>query len=169
MNALDHATDVVVLTGDHVTTDSRKVAEHFGKRHDSVLRAYRNMRCSKEFALRNFVECLEINELANGKPEPVIQMSKDGFMFLAMGFTGAKAAEVKEAFIDAFNEMAEFVRSQTEGALEKWGAAYLQYQSDREHASQCGKGLSNWRGRKLVHVALLEQLDPQIKLPLSAT
>lgn len=166
MTGLDHASDVVVLTGDHVMTDSRKVAEHFGKRHRDVLRAYRTLHCSEAFALRNFEQCLEINHLANGKPEPVIQMTKDGFMFLAMGFTGAKAAEVKEAFIDAFNELAEFVRSQTGGALEKWGAAYLQYQSDLEHASQCGKGLSHWRGRKLVHLTRLEQLDPQITLPL---
>ncbi|RUI11487.1 hypothetical protein IPC447_29840 [Pseudomonas aeruginosa] len=34
-------------------------------------------------------------------------MIKDGFMFLVTGFTGAKAARVKEAYIAAFNWMAE--------------------------------------------------------------
>lgn len=28
------------------------------------------------------MQCFEINHLANGKPEPVIQMTKDGFTFL---------------------------------------------------------------------------------------
>jgi phage regulator Rha-like protein len=39
-------------------------------------------------------------------------MTKDGFMFLVMGFTGKKAAQVREAFINAFNAMQDFIRSQ---------------------------------------------------------
>lgn len=34
-------------------------------------------------------------------------MTKDGFIFLVMGFTGHKAAAIKEAYINAFNIMAE--------------------------------------------------------------
>ena len=33
-------------------------------------------------------------------------MTKDGFIFLVMGFTGQKAAGIKEAYINAFNHMA---------------------------------------------------------------
>lgn len=33
-------------------------------------------------------------------------MTKDGFIFLVMGFTGQKAAAIKEAYINAFNMMA---------------------------------------------------------------
>lgn len=168
MNGLDNASEVVMLSGEHVRTDSRKVAEAFGKRHDNVLRAYRNLQCSEEFALHNFEECLEINHMANGKPEPVVQMTKDGFMFLVMGFTGPKAAEIKESFIAAFNEMADFIRGQADSALKRWEVAYLEYRNELDHASQCGKDLSKWRGRKLVHLAKLESLDPQIKIPLIA-
>ncbi|WP_427852964.1 Rha family transcriptional regulator [Stenotrophomonas acidaminiphila] len=168
MNEMQQASEIVMLSGEHVMTDSRKVAEAFGKRHDSVLRSYRKLHCSREFAQHNFVECLEINHLANGKPEPVIQMTKDGFMFLVMGFTGQKAAQIKEAFIAAFNEMAEFIRTQTDGALRKWEVAYLEFRNDQDHASRCGKDLSIWRNRKLVHLARLERLDPQIMLPLGA-
>ncbi len=32
-------------------------------------------------------------------------MTKDGFMFMAMGFTGKEAAAIKEAFIDAQNKV----------------------------------------------------------------
>lgn len=38
-------------------------------------------------------------------------MTKDGFMFLVMGFTGQKAAQIKEAYINAFNAMAEQLQS----------------------------------------------------------
>lgn len=33
-------------------------------------------------------------------------MTKDGFMFLVMGFTYAAAAKIKEAYINTFNQMA---------------------------------------------------------------
>jgi hypothetical protein len=39
------------------------------------------------------------------KNQPMYKMTKDGFVFLAMGFTGKKAAQWKEKFILAFNDM----------------------------------------------------------------
>ncbi|MBS4721176.1 Rha family transcriptional regulator [Aeromonas caviae] len=39
-------------------------------------------------------------------------MTKDGFIFVVMGFTGAKAAATKEAYINAFNWMAEQLATQ---------------------------------------------------------
>lgn len=95
---------VEVINGVTRTT-SIKVAEHFGKRHDTVLRAIRNLECSDGFAQRNFAECQRINTLANGKPEPYYEITRDGFVFLAMGFTGKEAAKWKEAYIEAFNAM----------------------------------------------------------------
>ena len=35
----------------------------------------------------------------------MIEMTRDGFTFLAMGFTGSEAAKWKEAYINAFNAM----------------------------------------------------------------
>ena len=37
-------------------------------------------------------------------------IARDGFVFLAMGFTGKIAAKFKEAYIEAFNEMEERLR-----------------------------------------------------------
>jgi len=39
------------------------------------------------------------------------QITKDGFVFLAMGFTGKKAAQFKEAYITAFNDMEAQLRT----------------------------------------------------------
>lgn len=38
-------------------------------------------------------------------------MTKDGFSFLVMGYTGKKAATFKEAYIKAFNQMENAIRS----------------------------------------------------------
>ncbi|KRG52717.1 Rha family transcriptional regulator [Stenotrophomonas beteli] len=169
MNGLDHASEVVMLSGKHVMTDSRKVAEAFGKRHAHVTRKIRGlMKKLPEGGAPIFGHTPYIDS-HNGETYDLYQMNKDGFMLLVMGFTGDEALKVKLEFIAAFNEMAEFVRAQVDGALQRWEVAYVEYRADLEHASRCGKDLSNWRGRRLVHLARLEQLDPQIKLPLIAS
>lgn len=86
-----------------ITTTSNQIADHFGKRHDLVLRAIRNLECSDDFRLRNFAESSYVN--AQGKEQPCYRMTRDGFVFLAMGFTGKNAAHWKEAYITAFNQM----------------------------------------------------------------
>ncbi|PRP68698.1 hypothetical protein BUE93_20750 [Chromobacterium amazonense] len=97
--------DFVMLAGDKIVTDSRRVAKAFKKQHKNVLRAYDAMECSEEFRRLNFEPRDYYDE--RGKKWRLIEMTKDGFMFLAMGFTGKEAATLKEAFIGAFNAMAE--------------------------------------------------------------
>jgi Rha family phage regulatory protein len=87
-----------------IKTTSLKVAEHFGKRHGDVIRSLNHIECSPEFSERNFA--LSEYKDASGKSNPYYEMTKDGFTFLAMGFTGKEAAKWKEAYINAFNAMA---------------------------------------------------------------
>ena len=98
----------LVLQNGAVLTTSRVVAECFDKRHDNVLERIRSLDCSEAFRLLNFKESSYLN--LQGKEQPGFELTRDGFMFLAMGFTGAKAAAVKEAFIRAFNDMEHMLR-----------------------------------------------------------
>lgn len=85
------------------TTTSLNVAEVFKKRHDTVLRAVRKLECSEEFRLRNFAEITYIDD--RGRKQPAYVMTRDGFTFLAMSFTGREAAKFKEGYIKAFGVM----------------------------------------------------------------
>jgi Rha family phage regulatory protein len=92
----------------HPVTTSLKVAEAFDKRHDNVLRDAETLNCSDDFRLLNFEETVIYRENpSGGKPIPskVIELTKDGFIFLVMGYVGRKAARIKEAYISAFNAM----------------------------------------------------------------
>lgn len=93
-------------------TTSLQVAECFGKRHDDVLKKIRNLDCSADYHARNFAEMIIDVEIGKGakRKTPVYEMTKDGFIFLVMGFTGHKAAAIKEAYINAFNMMYEQLR-----------------------------------------------------------
>lgn len=99
----------------HATTTSLRIAESFGKRHADVLRAIDRLECSEDFRQRNFAFMSKPVEIGNGavRKDTVCTMTRDGFTFLAMGFTGKEAAQWKEAYINAFNAMeAEIARQQ---------------------------------------------------------
>lgn len=102
-----HINAAVELIDGRPMTTSLAVAERFGKRHDDVLRRIRSLDCSPEFRLRNFAEASQSIEQPNGgvAKYPVVRMTRDGFTFLCMGFTGKEAAKFKEAYIDAFNQL----------------------------------------------------------------
>ena len=92
-----------------VRVDSRYVAQFFEKRHDLVLRDIRSLDCSDEFRLLNFAESNYLNE--QGHRQPCYTMTRDGFVFLVMGYRGKKAARFKEMYIKRFNDMEIFIKS----------------------------------------------------------
>lgn len=94
--------NVFIHDGKAVTT-SQAVATYFIKRHDDVLKKIRLLDCSPEFTARNFAASEYID--STGRKLPMYEMTKDGFVFLVMGFTGKKAAAFKEAYIAEFNRM----------------------------------------------------------------
>lgn len=94
---------------------SRQVADEFGKRHDNVLQDLRSLDCSNEFFLLNFQEKTYKSKRAE---QPEILMTKDGFTFLVMGYRGKKASGFKEAYIQRFNAMEDFIKSLTATKIE---------------------------------------------------
>ena len=87
--------------GESITT-SLIVAEVFGKDHRHVLRDIENLTCSEEFRQSNFG--LSSYTSIQNKELPAYEMTKDGFSFLVMGYTGEKAGQFKETFIIEFNK-----------------------------------------------------------------
>ncbi len=99
------------MVDNEVRADSRDVAAYFRKRHADVLRAIRELQCSDEFRRCNFAS-FKINDLP-GEVTSHVTMTKDGFAFLVMGFTGAAAAVFKEAYIGRFNAMEAELRARS--------------------------------------------------------
>ncbi|EES4406480.1 peptidase [Escherichia coli] len=94
--------EIAIVDGQAVTS-SLAVANFFSKRHDDVLKKIRTLECSASFTARNF----SVSDYTDctGRKLPCYQITRDGFAFLAMGFTGKRAAQFKEAYINAFNQM----------------------------------------------------------------
>lgn len=95
---------------------SREVAEHFGKRHDNVVRDIENLieGMSKIEDTHKLTKLFLENVYRNEQNQQMYKeylLNRDGFTLLAMGFTGSKALEWKIKYIDAFNQMEQFIKS----------------------------------------------------------
>lgn len=108
--------DLVVVENSQAVTTSLKVAGVFGKQHKDVLKAIRNIITTAQNcafvdnqAVRDAFKSIEIEQpmpVGNGiKNIPAYVISRDGFSWLAMGFTGEKALAFKIAYTNAFNAM----------------------------------------------------------------
>lgn len=98
-------------------TNSKLVAEVFGKEHKHVLDAIRSLLGTKaensalveNQELASMFKLIEVEQpmpFGGGvKKVPMYVMNQDGFTLLAMGFTGSKAMEFKLKYIAAFNKM----------------------------------------------------------------
>lgn len=96
--------EIKTLNKEEVTVvTSLDVAETFGKEHKRVMQDIRELDCSEEFREHNFVP-ISYTDSINRK-KPMFVMTRDGFTLLAMGYTGEKAMQFKEAYIRQFNAM----------------------------------------------------------------
>lgn len=95
--------DIILQSGSKLTTTSKIVSDVFSKVHRNIIRDIENLDCSDDFREHNFEQSFYVTP--QNKKLKCFNITKDGFYFLCMGFTGKKAAKWKEAFISTFNQM----------------------------------------------------------------
>lgn len=91
-----------------IVVTSLDIAETFGKEHARVLRDIRELKCSDGFRVGNFAESFYVNE--QKRKQPMYYATRDGFTLLVMGYTGERAMQFKEAYINQFNAMEELLK-----------------------------------------------------------
>lgn len=111
------------------TTTSLIVADIFGKEHKNVIRDIENLSCSENFNRLNF-ELIYYKDKMN-REQRAYQMTKDGFSFLVMGYTGDKAGKFKEDFINAFNYYEQLAKNPVAN-LTKIDLAQMVIESEKE-------------------------------------
>nr|DAP17898.1 MAG TPA: regulatory protein [Bacteriophage sp.] len=131
--------DLLTISNGQPTASSRDIAEHFGKRHDHVLRDIETL--GKD--LPNFGEMFFDAEIPDsyGRPQRAYFMNRDGFTLLAMGFTGKEALEWKVKYMNAFNAMEQELRNPKPMTTNEMFAmqAQINLESERKLAALEGK------------------------------
>ncbi|KEH89120.1 antirepressor [Clostridium novyi A str. BKT29909] len=112
---------------------SRQIAGDFQKRHSHVVEAIEN----KIKSLTTENSEVEISKLFiptsfnhNGNEYKEYLLTRDGFTFIVMGFTGAKADAWKLKYIEAFNKMQKVLKTKQLSPMEQ---LKLQYEVIEEH------------------------------------
>lgn len=103
-NAITTESPQVFSKDGRLITTSRDIADYFDKQHQHVTQKIESLDCSEQFSTSNFSL---VQYEHNGNSYKMYEITKDGFMFLVMGFTGKRAARLKEAYIAKFNFMEE--------------------------------------------------------------
>lgn len=111
--------ELVELVHDQPMTASRRVAQMFGKDHKNVLSIIRRLLpdLPAEFSRLNFEPRNYTDD--RGKEQPEYLLSQDGFLMLAMGFTGRPAIYWRAQFIRAFNQMARTIQRQHKALMNR--------------------------------------------------
>ena len=100
----------------NAATDTRRVADVFGKSHRNVLQSIDNLEISAEFNRLNF-HSIEYTDGRN-RQQRAVMMTRAGFTRLVMAFTGKKAAAFKEDYIAQFDQMESELRTLSTDAPE---------------------------------------------------
>lgn len=103
MSNLTNQPFVRLSGGDRLITTSLAIANHFNKRHKNILRDIEKLECSEKFRRLNFEPIFLKDQYR--RDLRAYEITRDGFVFLVMGFTGHQASIWKEKYIQAFNQL----------------------------------------------------------------
>lgn len=108
--------DLVYLKNDAAVCDSLQVAEKFGKNHKYVLEKIEKLLSAD--SANKLAQCIRVSRYkdASGKYNKMYLLNKEGFVFLAFGFTGKEADSWKWKYIEAFNQMEKLIREKSTAA-----------------------------------------------------
>lgn len=104
---------LVIMKDRQAVTTSLQVAEAFDKQHKDVLEAIDNKIQSAENSA-HYQNMFAVGEYkdSRGRAQRMYYMNRDGFSFIAFGFTGRQADDFKLKYIDAFNKMEGHIKQQ---------------------------------------------------------
>jgi len=113
MNELVH-----INRNKEAVTTSRKLAEHFQKRHDNLLQKISQLKLDDKeiFTALNIKVSHYVDD--SGKKNKEFNLNRDAYAFFAMGFTGKKANKFKIDFIHAFNDMEKWITERVQASVE---------------------------------------------------
>lgn len=109
--------ELVIMHDQQAVTTSLILAEAFEKEHKNVIRVIETK--IGELKIEQSSKMFSKGEYTNSqnKQQPMYYLNRDGFTFIAMGFTGKKADEFKLKYIDAFNKMENQIKEKTQFRL----------------------------------------------------
>lgn len=137
--------DLVFISDKEVMTDSLLVAKAFDMPHRSVLRSIRVLISEIESfgGLHRMVQSEYTNK--QGRKMPKVLLTKDDWLLLVMGYTGAKATEIRYRYIQAFNAMYAYIQNTLKSKQEKHFEAVKKFETKKAEMSWHASEMRKWQ------------------------
>lgn len=146
--------DLVKIMRNDAVVSSLQIAEHFGKEHGKVLKSIEKAQMTEaHFGLSDSPFRKTYYKDESGKNNPMYYLTRDGFSFVVMGFTGKKAAEWKWKYIAAFNEMERILIQQR--TMEWKDARLLGKQARRDETDEIKELIAYAEGQGSTHASMM--------------
>ena len=105
------------------------MAEFFGKQHAHVIRDLEKIAPDLDTSWITRTDWVD----AYGRIQKSYDLTRDGFTFLVMGFTGAKALAFKVSYIAMFNRMEGELRKRAKPSIPQDYASALRLAAGNHH------------------------------------
>ena len=162
--------ELVIMQNQQAVTTSLKVAEVFGKKHKHVLDAIQNKISSAENSAQ-YDSMFAQSEYKDksGKRNKMYYMNRDGFAFIAFGFTGKKADEFKLKYINAFNKMENYIKNEQQFAMPQTFGEALQLAADQQKLIEKNQPKVDYYDEQMRNPGLMTVTEIAKDFGLSAT
>lgn len=132
--------NLVIMHDRQAVTTSLKIAEAFNKKHKNAIQAIESkMNSAENSAQYKNMFAEGVYKDASGKQNKMYYLNRDGFTFIAFGFTGSQADDFKWKYIQAFNAMEEQIKNQPRLPQTTDEKIYLLLQASHEGNQRIGK------------------------------
>lgn len=109
--------DLVIMHDKQAVTTSLVLAKAFEKEHGKVIRSIeQKINEAKNGLVKNMFAKATYTD-KKGEQRKMYYLNRDGFTFIAMGFTGKEADKFKLKYIEAFNQMEKKIKEETQFRL----------------------------------------------------
>lgn len=164
--SIKEAKELVSIEGGGTYCTSKEIADKFNKEHKHVMRDIEKLHCSDRFRESNFGLSSYIS--LQNKTLKCYSITRDGFAFLAMGFTGPEAGLWKEKYITAFNTMEKVLLNDVvTPSMDFLAKAYSIKHNNDSKASAAGRVLNNHKTVKVLDRKMVDDAKAKVQLALN--
>lgn len=163
--------DLVIIEENNVCTTSFAIAEGTGNQHKNVLAMIRKHRAHLNDINPLAFKTLMGTPLPQGgysRPTEVALLSEQQATFLMTLLRNSpRVVQFKFDLVDAFFKARDLLMTGQMGLLQKHAILTLALSDEKEVASSCGKGLSDWKRKRDGLEAAIQSIERQIQPQLT--
>ncbi len=161
--------DLVVIEQNEAFTNSLAIAEGLAVQHASVLKMIKKYQSDfeEENLVRFEIRARPTGQHGGGVSEVAVLDEYQATLLLTYMRNTAKVRLFKQALVKAFFKARDLLMTGQMGLLQKHAILVLALGDEKEVASSCGKGLSDWKRKRDGLQAAIQSIERQIQPQLT--